>query len=92
MSAYRGVAYLITGGWPVLNIPNSFRKMLDGDVIGSVSSSVILLIVVSIIAYVLLKHTPLGTYLYSMGNNEEATRLSGVNVDKIRFYPMQYVV
>ena len=82
MSAYRGVAYLITGGWPVLNIPNSFRKMLDGDVIGSVSSSVILLIVVSIIAYVLLKHTPLGTYLYSMGNNEEATRLSGVNVDK----------
>lgn len=82
MSVYRGIAYIFTGGWPVLDIPQSFRTMLDGDAIGPIPSSVILLIIVTFIIYVVLKHTPFGTYLYSIGNNEEATRLSGVNVDK----------
>ncbi len=82
MSVYRGVAYLITGGWPVLNIPQTFRNLMDGDVVGSLSSSMILFLVVTVIAYILLKHTKFGTYLYSIGSNEEATRLSGVNVDR----------
>lgn len=82
MSLYRGVAYLITGGWPVLNIPQRFRTIMDGDLIGIIPSSVIILLVVTFVAYILLKHTKFGTYLYSMGSNEEATRLSGVNVDK----------
>lgn len=83
-SVYRGIAYLITGGWPVLNMPRNFRALFDGDVIGQISSSVILFIIVTVIVYVLLKHTKFGTYLYSTGNNEEATRLSGVNVDKTK--------
>ena len=69
MSVYRGVAYLITGGWPVLNIPQNFRDIMDGDVIGTLSSSMILFLVVTVAAYILLKHTKFGT------------RLSGVNVD-----------
>ena len=40
----------------------------------------ILFLVVTVAAYILLKHTKFGTYLYSIGSNEEATRLSGVNV------------
>ena len=67
MSVYRGVAYLITGGWPVLNIPQNFRDIMDGDVIGTLSSSMILFLVVTVIAYILLKHTKFGTYLYSIG-------------------------
>jgi len=75
------MSYLITGGWPVLNIPQNFRDIMDGDVIGTLSSSMILFLVVTVAAYILLKHTKFGTYLYSIGSNEEATRLSGVNVD-----------
>ena len=63
MSVYRGVAYLITGGWPVLNIPQNFRDIMDGDVIGTLSSSMILFLVVTVAAYILLKHTKFGTYL-----------------------------
>ncbi len=90
MSAYRGVAYLFTGGWPVLDIPRSFRTMMDGDIAGIIPSSVVILLLFAIITYVLLKHTKFGTYLYSMGSNEEATRLSGVNVDfnKIMAYAL----
>ena len=73
MSVYRGVAYLITGGWPVLNIPQNFRDIMDGDVIGTLSSSMILFLVVTVAAYILLKHTKFGTYLSSIGSN--------VNVD-----------
>jgi ribose transport system permease protein len=53
MSVYRGVAYLITGGWPVLNIPQNFRDIMDGDVIGTLSSSMILFLVVTAAAYIL---------------------------------------
>ena len=81
MSIYRGVAYIITGGWPVLDIPENFRKALDGDIFGFIPSSVVLLFVVGIIIWIILKYTRFGNYIYALGSNEEATKLSGVNVD-----------
>lgn len=82
MSIYRGVAYTITGGWPVLNIPQSFRNLLDGDVVGRISSSVLILFIFAIICNIVLKKTKQGLYIYSIGGNEEATKLSGVKVDR----------
>ncbi len=81
MSIYRGIAYIITGGWPVLDIPESFRKTLDGDIFGFIPSSVLLLLIVGIIMWIVLKYTRFGNYIYALGSNEEATRLSGVNVE-----------
>ena len=81
MSIYRGVAYIITGGWPVLDIPENFRKALDGDIFEVIPSSVVLLFVVGIIIWIILKYTRFGNYIYALGSNEEATKLSGVNVD-----------
>lgn len=86
MSGYRGLAYIITGGWPVLNIPSNFRTFLDGDVFGSIPVSVFLLFGFAIISHIILKYTKFGTYIYALGGNEEATRLSGVNVNKIKIY------
>ena len=81
MSVYRGIAYLITGGWPVLNIPSNFRKMVDGNFFDFIPISVVLLLVCVSIGYIILRHTKLGYYLYAIGGNEEAARLSGVNVN-----------
>lgn len=83
-SVYRGLAYLITGGWPVLNIPQNFRNLFDGKIIGSISISVFIFIGTLIVMYIILTKTKLGTYIYATGNNEEATKLSGVNVDKTK--------
>lgn len=90
MSVYRGIAYLVTGGWPVLNIPDYYRKVMDGDIGGFLPSSVLIFLVVTVTAYIVLKHTKFGTYLYAIGSNEEATRLSGVNVEinKIMAYAL----
>lgn len=86
MSAYRGLAYVITGGWPVLNIPDNFRTFLDGDLFGSIPVSVIILFAFAIVSHIILKYTKFGTYIYALGGNEEATRLSGVNVNRIKMY------
>jgi ribose transport system permease protein len=84
MSAYRGIAYIYTGGWPVLDIPDNFRSMLAGDVVKDVPVSVIILIAFTIVSHIILKYTKLGTYIFAIGGNEEATKLSGVNVDRTK--------
>ncbi|MGN8648132.1 ABC transporter permease [Gracilibacillus sp. HCP3S3_G5_1] len=86
MSAYRGIAYVYTGGWPVLDIPNSFRNMLSGDIISGVSISIVVLLAFTVFGHIVLKYTRFGTYVYSIGGNEEATKLSGVNVDRTKIW------
>jgi ribose transport system permease protein len=81
MSAFRGVAYIITKGWPVLDIPQSYRDMMDGDLIGNFPISIPILLLFAVISHILLKKTRTGTFVFSIGGNEEATRLSGINVN-----------
>ena len=78
MSVFRGIAYVVTGGWPVLNIPDAYRKSLGAKVIGDVP------IAIAVIAHILLKKTRFGNYLFAVGGNEEAAKLSGVNVDRTK--------
>ncbi|WNS79406.1 ABC transporter permease [Domibacillus sp. DTU_2020_1001157_1_SI_ALB_TIR_016] len=82
MSAYRGLAYIYTGGWPIVDIPTGFRQLLDRDVFSGISVSVFILLGFTVLSFVILKYTKFGVYVYSLGGNEEATRLSGVNVDR----------
>jgi ribose transport system permease protein len=82
MSAYRGLAYIITGGWPVLDIPDNFRSIFNSDVFGNIPISIFVLLAFAIVGHIILKYTKLGTYIYAIGGNEEATLLSGVNVDR----------
>jgi ribose transport system permease protein len=81
MSIYRGIAYIITGGWPILDIPERYRKLVDGDIVFDAPVSIFILFAFAAVGYVLLKYTKFGSYVYALGGNEEATRLSGVNVD-----------
>lgn len=84
MSVFRGIAYVVTGGWPVLNIPDAYRKSLGAKVIGDVPISIFVLFAIAVIAHILLKKTRFGNYLFAVGGNEEAAKLSGVNVDRTK--------
>lgn len=84
MSVYRGVAYVVTGGWPVLGIPSSYRQMLGAKLFLDIPIYVFLFIFIAIIAHILLKKTRYGNYIVAVGSNEEAAKLSGLNVDKIK--------
>ncbi len=90
MSIYRGFAYVVTGGWPVLGIPESYRRALGARIIGDIPVSIIVLAVIALVTHILLQKTRFGNYLFAVGGNEEAAKLSGVNVDltKIIAYVM----
>ena len=65
-----------------MSIPRSFRDFTDGKLFFDIPISVLILFAFAGIGHVLLKRTRFGTYLYAIGGNEEATRLSGVNVER----------
>lgn len=79
MSIARGAALLFTEGRPVSGFDPGFRSLATGHV-GFVPSPIVVTIVVYLIAHLVLTRTTFGRYVYAIGGNEEATRLSGVSV------------
>lgn len=79
LSTYRALALIYTGGNPVLGIPASYRAIFNGTVFG-VPSSILIVAMVAIVAWVILKKTPLGEYLLAVGGNEEAAYIAGVPI------------
>jgi ribose/xylose/arabinose/galactoside ABC-type transport system permease subunit len=89
MSVARGAALLVTDGRPISGFDAGFRSIATGRVIG-VPAPILLTLAIYVAAHFVLARTRFGRYVYGIGGNEEATRLSGVNV---RFHKtMVYVV
>ena len=86
MSVYRGLAYVFTGGWPVLGIPDEYRKTFTTKILGDVPISILVLFAIALFTHVVLSKTRFGNYLYSVGGNEESAKLSGVNVDRAKIW------
>jgi ribose/xylose/arabinose/galactoside ABC-type transport system permease subunit len=79
MSVARGAALVYTDGRPISSFEPTFRFLATGKIFFIPMPLLIMLLVYSI-AYLVLTRTKFGLYTYAMGGNEEATRLSGVNV------------
>src|SRR5207249_8383742 len=47
---------------------------------------IVVLAVLAVIAHILLSRTRIGRYVYSLGSNEQATALSGVNVGRVKLF------
>jgi ribose transport system permease protein len=79
MSIARGAALVFTEGRPVSGFDEGFRTIATGSV-GFIPAPVVLMMLVYVMAHVVLTRTTFGRYVYAIGGNEEATRLSGVAV------------
>ena len=89
MSVARGAALLMTDGRPISGFDASFRSIATGRIAG-VPAPIVLTLALYAVSHFVLSRTRFGRYVYGIGGNEEATRLSGVNV---RFHKtMVYVV
>jgi ribose transport system permease protein len=77
MSIARGAALLVTEGRPVSGFDASFRSIATGE-IGFVPAPVVATALIYLAAHFVLTSTTFGRYVYAIGGNEEATRLSGV--------------
>jgi ribose/xylose/arabinose/galactoside ABC-type transport system permease subunit len=79
MSIARGTALVITEGRPISGFDATFRTLATGSV-GFIPAPIVVMGVVYVIAHLVLTRTTFGRYVYAIGGNEEATRLSGVRV------------
>jgi ribose/xylose/arabinose/galactoside ABC-type transport system permease subunit len=79
MSIARGCALLFTEGRPVSGFGPDFRAIATARV-GGIPAPVFVTAAVYLAGHFVLSETRFGRYVYALGGNEEATRLSGVNV------------
>ena len=79
----RGLTMLWTGGYPISSLGENFASIGTGWLLG-IPVPVWLSGIVVLIAVVLTKKTRLGRYIYAIGGNESAAKLSGINVNKIK--------
>jgi ribose transport system permease protein len=84
MEIPRGLALLYTGGYPLAGLPEGFSFLGRGYLFNIIPMPVIVMLVIYAIAYIILNHLPMGRYIYAIGGNEEAVRLSGVKVNKYK--------
>lgn len=83
----RGICNGLSGGWPVRDLPQSFRMLGQYDIpIGDVGVPLplIFMLILAVITSLFLSRTTWGYRIYAVGGNEEATRLSGISTDKIK--------
>lgn len=80
----RGAARLITGAWSITPFPENFNFWGQGSVFGIIPVPIVFMVFVFIIFHFLSKRTVYGRSVYSVGGNEEAAKLSGIPVGRIR--------
>jgi ribose transport system permease protein len=78
-----GLAFIVTDGESVYQIPDSFVWLGRGTDVLGIPSAVLLMILLYAIAHVVMTRTVVGRYIYAVGGNAEAARLSGVPVQRI---------
>jgi ribose transport system permease protein len=80
MMVARGACYILAGGADAVKIDApAISSLYDASLLG-VSGQIILMVVLFITAHVVMTHTPFGRYVYAVGGNVSAARLSGVPV------------
>ncbi len=87
MSIARGIAFGLTGGWPIRSLQESFRVLGQYDVpIGplAVPLPVLIMVGVALLITFLLDQTVLGRYIYALHGSERALAVTGVDTMQVK--------
>lgn len=87
MTIYRGLTLVYTEGKPISGLGDSlsFQLLGKGYFLG-IPVPIVTMILAFAILYFILKKTTFGRRVYAVGGNEEASKLSGINTDRIKIY------
>jgi ribose transport system permease protein len=85
LTALRGVGLLITNGATISITNDQFTGFSRGNFLG-VPNLFWMVIVVAVPSYVFLHQSRFGRYLFAVGSNMEAARLSGVNTTRMLYF------
>lgn len=83
MQIVRGVCYILTRGYPVSGLADSFKWIGQGQLLG-IPLPIFLMVLFAVVFSVLRNETKTGRRIFALGGNEEATRISGVNTRKLK--------
>jgi ribose transport system permease protein len=83
MTSVVGLAYLVTEGTTLFNLPPGFNSLGQGRFL-SIPLPVYIAIVISVVLWLILRYTTLGRRWHAIGGSVEVARLSGVNVRSSR--------
>jgi ribose transport system permease protein len=84
LTALRGVGLLMTNGATISGLPDAFTDFSRTAAFG-IPMLFWMVILVAVPAYIFLHHSRGGRYLFAIGSNAEAARLSGVNVHRMLY-------
>lgn len=80
-SLARGFAYIYVGGGQVGNLPKEFTSAVgDGPLMPIVALATV------VVGHIVLTRTRFGRAIYAIGGNEQAARLSGIDVARVKFW------
>ncbi|GLH76902.1 ribose ABC transporter permease [Bradyrhizobium sp. SSBR45G] len=89
MLVLKGLALVVSGSKPIyFSNTENFSMISQDSLLGvlvpdlPIPNAALILIVMAVLASIVLNRTALGRYTFAIGSNEEAVRLSGVNVDR----------
>lgn len=86
----RGLAFVVSGGGAVYRLPPAYLWFGSGNVaegvplIEKLPVMIVLMLAFFVLGHIVLQRTRAGRYIYSVGSNEEASRLSGVPTARIK--------
>ncbi len=83
MGIARGLGLMYTDGYPISGMPDWFAWFGRGTLFG-IQVPILIMLLTYFFAWVLLQHTRIGRYVYAIGGNEEAVRLSGVRASRFK--------
>lgn len=83
MTSVIGISYLVTGGTTLFNFPPEFNALGQGRLF-EIPLPVYFAVVVAVATWFVLRYTTIGRRWYAVGGNHEVSRLSGVNVRRVR--------
>jgi ribose transport system permease protein len=84
LSVARGFAYIISGGKPIFEVPETYKWIGQYRLFGVLPIVILIMLLIMIIANFIISRTPFGRHLLAIGSNEHVAYLSGVNVKKIK--------
>ncbi len=77
MNIARGLALIISGGFPISDLPAGYR-ILGASSIGIIPIPVIIVLIVYIVFHIFLSKTVVGRDIYAIGGNKTAAYYSGI--------------
>ena len=83
MSIAKGLTFILTDSKPIPNLSDSFKKIGGGMIGGFLPVPIIIFAVILVICFLLLYKTRYGRYVFAVGGNNRAARVSGINVKQI---------